>query len=150
MSLDDRLNKEYVQAMKDKDTARSSALNYLRAMIKQVKVDKRLDSIEDSDVVGIIKKQIKQRQDSIEQFEKGGRQDLAAKEQYEVALMKAYLPPEMSADSIKSVVSEVISHTGASSMKDMGNVMKAVRERLAGQADGKLISEIVKDALSSL
>ena len=79
MSLEERINKDYIQAMKERDSAKSSALNYLRAMIKQVKVDKRLEVIEDNEVISVIKKQVKQRQDSIEQFEKGGRIDLVAK-----------------------------------------------------------------------
>ncbi|NTV28548.1 MAG: GatB/YqeY domain-containing protein [Candidatus Omnitrophica bacterium] len=150
MSLDDRINKDYIQAMKDKDTVKSSALSYLRAMIKQVKVDKRLEVIDDNEVTAIIKKQIKQRQDSIEQFEKGGRQDLATKEKYEVDLMKAYLPAEMSADEIRVVVSAAVQELGATSMKDMGNVMKAVRDKVGAKADGKLVSEIVKEKLASL
>lgn len=150
MSLDGLINKDYIQAMKDRDTPRSAALNYLRAMIKQVKVDKRLEAIDDNEVIAVIKKQIKQRQDSIEQFEKGGRIDLAEKEKYEVALMKVYLPAEMSADEIKAIVSAVVVETGAMSMKDMGNVMKAVREKAGGKADGKLVSDLVKDKLASL
>ena len=150
MSLDERINKDYVQAMKDKDTPKSSALSYLRAMIKQVKVDKRLEAMEDNEVVSIIKKQIKQRQDSIEQFEKGGRSDLAAKEKYEVELMKAYLPAEMPVEEIRAIVAEEVKACGATSMKDMGNVMKAVRDKVAGRADGKLVSDIVKEKLTSL
>ncbi len=150
MSLEERINKDYIQAMKDRATERSGALNYLRAMIKQVKVDRRLDAASDDDVVAVIKKQIKQRQDSIEQFEKGGRPELAAKERAEMEIMKVYLPQEMSADEIGAAIDAVIRETGAASMKDMGNVMKLVRERTGARADGKLVSELVKGKLAAL
>jgi uncharacterized protein YqeY len=150
MSLEKQIDKDYIQAMKDRDQARSSALSYLRAMVKQVKVDQRLEELDDAGVTAVLKKQIKQRQDSIEQFEKGGRQDLAAKEKAEVELMKGYLPAEMSADEIRGIIAEAIKETGAQSMKDMGNVMKAVRDKVAGRADGKMVSELVKEKLSAL
>lgn len=150
MLLEERINKDYIEAMKSKDAAKSAALNYLRAMIKQVKVDKRLEKVEDVEVVAVIKKQIKQRQDSIEQFEKGGRADLVGKEKAEMDIMKAYLPAEMSADEIRVIVAATIKEINASSMKDMGAVMKSVRDKVAGNADGKLVSEIVKEKLASL
>jgi hypothetical protein len=150
MSLEKQIDKDYIQAMKDRDQPKSSALSYLRAMIKQVKVDQRLEALDDAGITAVLKKQIKQRQDSIEQFEKGGRLDLVAKEQAEVVLMKGYLPAEMPADEIKRVIDEAIKMTGAVSMKDMGNVMKAVREKVAGRADGKLVSEMVKEQLGAL
>jgi uncharacterized protein YqeY len=119
-------------------------------MIKQVKVDRRLVQASDDEVIAVIKKQIKQRQDSIEQFEKGGRPELAAKEKVELEIMKAYLPAEMSADAIKALIDAVLKEMGAVSMKDMGGVMKAVREKTGGRADGKLVSELVKEKLASL
>ena len=150
MSLEKQIDKDYIQAMKDRDQQKSSALSYLRAMIKQVKVDQRLEALDDAGVTMVLKKQIKQRQDSIEQFEKGGRLDLAAKEKAEAELMKGYLPAEMSTDDVKRFIDEAIKETGAVSMKDMGNVMKSVRDKVAGRADGKLVSELVKEKLSAL
>lgn len=150
MSLEKQIDKDYIQAMKDRDQQKSSALSYLRAMIKQVKVDQRLEALDDAGVTAVLKKQIKQRQDSIEQFEKGGRMDLAAKEKAEVELMKGYLPAEMSTDEVKRFIDEAIKTTGAVSMKDMGNVMKVVRDKVAGRADGKLVSELVKEELGTL
>ncbi len=150
MSLEERISREYVQAMKNKATDLSATINYLRAMIKQVKVDRRLDAVSDDDVIAVVKKQIKQRQDSIAQFEKGGRPELAAKEQAELDVMKTYLPAEMPAEEIRRVIDAVVAETGASSLKDMGNVMKAVREKVGGGADGKLVSELVKEKLASL
>jgi uncharacterized protein YqeY len=150
MSLEDQINKDYIQAMKDRVAEKSGTLSYLRAMIKQVKVDKRLEVVADDEVIAVIKKQIKQRQDSIEQFEKGGRPELAAKEKVELEIMKAYLPAEMSADQIKVLIDAVVKEMGSVSMKDMGGVMKAVREKTGGRADGKLVSELVKEKLASL
>jgi uncharacterized protein YqeY len=150
MSLEEKINKDYIQAMKDRAAEKSGALSYLRAMIKQVKVDKRLEQVADDEVIAVIKKQIKQRQDSIEQFEKGGRPELAAKEKSEIEIMKVYLPAEMSADEIKVLIEAVVQEMGVVSMKDMGTVMKSVREKTGGRADGKLVSELVKEKLASL
>ncbi|MBF0330561.1 MAG: GatB/YqeY domain-containing protein [Candidatus Omnitrophica bacterium] len=150
MLLEEQINKDYIQAMKDKATERSGTINYLRAMIKQVKVDKRLEKVADDEVIAVIKKQIKQRQDSIEQFDKGGRPELAAKEKAEIDIMKVYLPAEMALDEVKAHIQAAVKESGATSMKDMGNVMKVVREKVAGRADGKLVSELVKEILSSI
>ncbi|NLE65576.1 MAG: GatB/YqeY domain-containing protein [Elusimicrobia bacterium] len=148
--LEKRVDQDYIQAMKAKDTVRSGALSYLRAMIKQVKVDQRLETLDDAGVQAVIKKQIKQRQDSIEQFEKGGRTDLAAKERGEVEIMKAYLPQEMSVEEVRELVAQAVVESGAASIKDMGNVMKLARDKVAGRADGKLVSDIVREKLSAL
>lgn len=150
MSLEKQIDRDYIDAMKAKDTVRSSALSYLRAMVKQVKVDQRLEALDDAGVTAVIKKQIKQRQDSIEQFEKGGRLDLVAKEKNEIEIMKKYLPAEMSVDEIRSIVDQAIQEGHAVSMKDMGSVMKIVREKIAGRADGKLVSDVVKERLAAL
>ena len=148
--MESRINKDYIEAMKARDQVRSSALNYLRAMIKQVKVDSRLETLDDAGVTVVIKKQIKQRQDSIEQFEKGGRPDLAVKEKSEIDLMKVYLPQEMGEEELRSIINSVVKEINATSMKDMGNVMKLVLEKTAGRADGKLVSKLVKESLASL
>ncbi len=150
MTLEEQINKDYIQAMKERNTVKSGTVNYLRAMIKQVKVDTRAEAMSDADVIAIIKKQIKQRQDSIEQFEKGGRADLADKEKVELAIMKVYLPAEMAVDEIQALIVEAIKESGASSVKDIGAVMKLVRDKAAGRADGKLMSELVKEKLASL
>ncbi len=150
MTLEERINKDYIQAMKDKVAEKSGALSYLRAMIKQVKVDKRLEQVADDEVIAVIKKQIKQRQDSIEQFEKGGRPELASKEQAELEIMKVYLPAEMAADEIKAIIDAAVTATGAASMKDMGQVMKVVREKVGGRADGKLLSDLVRERLGAI
>src|SRR3990167_1748673 len=100
--LEDQLQKDYIQAMKDRDTVKSSTVNFLRAQLKNVRIERRSETLEDKDVVTVIKKQIKQRQDSIEQYEKGGRKDLADKETAEMAILKTYLPEELSGEVLRS------------------------------------------------
>ncbi len=148
MSLEDKISQDYVQAMKARDSFTSSVLSFLRAQIKNVKVDKRLEQFPDEDVISVIKKQAKQRQDSITQFKAGGRTDLAEKEEKELVILKKYLPPEMSTEQLKNIVEEVISASGATSIKDMGRVMKDVLGRVAGQADNQTVGALVKERLS--
>src|SRR5580698_11299225 len=112
MLLEDKISQDYVQAMKARDSFRSSVLSFLRAQIKNVKVDKRLEQVPDEEVISVIKKQIKQRQDSISQFTSGGRTDLAEKEEKELVILKKYLPAEMSAEQLKKIVDEVVASTG--------------------------------------
>ena len=146
--LEDQLQKDYIQAMKDRDAVKSSTVNFLRAQLKNVRIEKRSEALEDKDVVAVIKKQIKQRQDSIEQYEKGGRKDLADKETAEMAILKTYLPEELSGEVLQQLVDQAVAETGAQSMKDMGNVIKAVAAKAQGKADNRVISELVKKALS--
>ena len=146
--LEDQLQKDYIQAMKDRDAVKSSTVNFLRAQLKNVRIEKRSEALEDKDVVTVIKKQIKQRQDSIEQYEKGGRKDLADKETAEMAILKTYLPEELSGEVLQQLVDQAVAETGAQSMKDMGNVIKSVAAKAQGKADNRVISELVKKALS--
>ena len=148
MSLEAKINADHIQAMRDRNQELSGALSFIRAQIKNVKVDKRVETVSDEDVIAVLKKQVKQRQDSIAQFTSGGRQDLAVKEEVELALLKAYLPPEMSKDALVAIVDEVIKSTGAGSLKDMGRVMKDVVAKVAGQADNQTISALIKDRLT--
>lgn len=146
--LEDQLQKDYIQAMKDRDTVKASTVNFLRAQLKNVRIEKRSETLDDKDVITVIKKQIKQRQDSIEQYEKGGRKDLADKEAAEMAILKNYLPEELSEQALQQLVEQVIRETGAQSMKDMGNVIKAVAAKAQGRADNRVVSEFVKKALA--
>lgn len=148
--LEEQIQKDYVQSMKDRDVLRSSTVSFLRAQLKNVRIEKRSDHLEDSEVIGVIKKQIKQRQDSIEQYQKGGRQDLADKESAELAILKGYLPQEMSESELMDIVIEAVKESAAGSMKDMGKVMKIVASRVQGKADNKIVSELVKKAISQL
>ena len=150
MLLEDKINQDYVQAMKARDSFTSSVVSFLRAQIKNVKVDKRLEQVPDEDVIAVIKKQVKQRQDSITQFRAGGREDLAEKEEKELVILKNYLPPEMSPAELKAVIEEVITASGATSIKDMGRVMKDVLVRIAGQADNQTVGALVKERLTKI
>lgn len=149
MSLEEQIQKDYISAMKARDTIRSSALNFLRSQLKYVLIDKRAEKLEDADVIQVIKKQIKQREDSIQQFISGGRPELAEKEAAEAAVLKAYLPQEMNPEELKAIVKGVIEELKATSMKDMGAVVKAVGVKAQGRADNRAISELVKQALTS-
>ena len=148
MTLEERITGDYKQAMKDKNAAKVSTLSFLRSQIKYAMIEKKAETLADVDVVAVIKKQVKQRQDSISQFEKGGRQDLAAKEAAELEVLKAYLPEEMSDAALKSIIAEAVKETGAAGGKDMGKVMKAVLSKVAGKADSKKVSDLVKETLS--
>jgi uncharacterized protein YqeY len=150
MSLEEKIGQDYVTAMKARDSFASSVLSFLRAQIKNVKVDKRLETVPDEDIISVIKKQVKQRQDSINQFTAGARLDLAEKEEKELVFLKNYLPAEMSADKLKAIVDEVVAASGATSVKDMGRVMKDVLARTAGQADNQTVGALVKERLSKI
>ena len=146
--LEQKITNDYIQAMKSKETAKASALSFLRAQIKNVMVDKRVEKVADEDVIAVIKKQVKQRQDSIEQFTQGGRADLAAKETAELALLQSYLPAEMSNEQLTTIVQETIKSSQATSIKDMGKVMKDIMPKIAGKADNKRVSDMIKQLLS--
>lgn len=148
--LEDQISKDYVQAMKDRNKMASVTLGFLRAQLKNVHIDKKIDKLEDAEVISVIKKQIKQRQDSIEQFTAGKRQDLVDKEVAELAVLKKYLPEELSKEQVKAAVEEAVKQVGASSMKDMGAVMRIAIEKTQGKADNKVVSETVKEILSKL
>ena len=150
MSLEEKIGKDYVQAMKDRNSLRSSTLSFLRAQIKNVRIEKKADKVEDAEVIAVIKKQVKQRQESIEQYKNGGRQDLADKEAAELVILREYLPQEMTEDKVKAIVAETIKELGAQSIKDMGKVMKATLDKVQGQADSKVVSEVVKNSLSQI
>ncbi|HEY8279854.1 MAG TPA: GatB/YqeY domain-containing protein [Bdellovibrionota bacterium] len=147
MSIKERLKTDLVTAMKAKEQAKVDCIRFVNAAIKRVEVDTRKD-LDDTAVVGILMNLVKQRKDSIEQFKKGGREDLVAKEESELKLLLTYLPAQMSADELGNLVSQVIKETGATGMKDMGNVMKAVMAKAAGQAEGGAVSAMVKQKLS--
>ena len=146
--LEEQINNDFKQSMKNKEAVRTSTLSLLRSQIKYVLIEKKADKLADPDVIVVIKKQAKQRQDSIEQYEKGGRPELAEKEKQELAILKAYLPQEMDEAQLKALVQEAISEVKATSIKDMGKVMPVAMAKAAGRADSKLISETVKQSLS--
>jgi hypothetical protein len=146
--LEEKILNDYKEAMKNKDSLKSSVLSFLRADMINTGFAKKKKVLDDIEVIAVIKKQIKQRQDSIEQFTKVSRLDMAEKETKEMEILKTYLPPELSADEIKKVIEEAIVSTGAGTIKDMGKVMKEVTAIAAGKVDGKLVSDLVKERLS--
>jgi len=146
--LEEKILNDYKEAMKNKDALKSSVLSFLRADMMNLAIAKKKPKLDDAEVISVIKKQIKQRQDSIDQFTKGNRMEMADKETKELAILKVYLPPELSAEEIKKIIEEAVAAVGALDMKDMGKVMKEVGARVAGQADGRLVSDLVRERLS--
>lgn len=146
--LEEKILDDFKKAMKDKDTLKVSTLSFLRSELKNAAIDKRKQALDDTEVIAVIKKQIKQRQDSIDKFKQGSRQDLADKETKELEILKLYLPQGVSEEEIRAAVEEVIKATGASSAQDMGKVMKELLAKFSGSADNKLVSEIVKSRLA--
>ena len=149
MSLKQQIISDMTSAMKAKDAARTSTLRMVKAAITNREKEGGAE-ISDEDVQKLLRSQVKQRRDSVEHYQKGGRQDLAEKEQAEITIIEAYLPQAASQEEIDQAVATAIADTGASSMKEMGAVMKAAMAKLAGKnADGKMVSETVKAKLSS-
>jgi uncharacterized protein YqeY len=134
-------------AMRAKDSARLSTVRLLLAAMKQKEVDERVE-LTDADVLAILEKMIKQRRESIAQFEKASRQDLADKEKAEIEVLSAYLPQKMSDAEVAQAVSAAVTEAGASGIKDMGKVMALLKPRLAGRADMGAVSALVKNKLS--
>jgi uncharacterized protein len=141
--LTDKIAADMKDAMRAKDAPRLSTLRMLKSAIEYHKIDKKQEKLTDADVTTVIRKQIKQRQDSIDGFEKGGRADLVEKERAELAVLKSYLPEELSPAQVEEVVKATITELGATTKADMGKVMKAVQARVAGRADNRLVSQLV-------
>jgi len=149
MGLKDQIIADLTSAMKAKDADRTGTLRMMKASLMNRQIDKG-GELTDEEVTKTLQSLVKQRRDSIEQYEKAGRAELAAKEATEIAVIDAYLPQAASQEEITRAVEEAVQETGASSMKDMGNVMKAAMARLAGKsADGRAVSDAVKSHLSA-
>ncbi len=146
MSIKEKLMEDLKDAMKNKDELKKNTVTLIRAAIKQIEVDKRVE-LEDSDIIDIISKEAKKRKDALEEFQKAGRQDLIDQTNEELALIKTYLPQELSVEELTSIIEDTIKEVGAETLKDMGKVMQAVKAKTAGRADGKTINEIVKAKL---
>jgi uncharacterized protein YqeY len=149
MSLKNQITEDMKSAMKAGDKDRLKVVRLIMAAIKQVEVDSRSE-LDDNGVLGVLEKMVKQRRDSVEQFEKGGRDDLAAIERAEIEVLEAYLPEKLSADELAALVDEVIAATGAESIRDMGKVMGQIKARAAGRADMGAVGAIVKERLNAL
>jgi uncharacterized protein YqeY len=146
MSIKEKLKTDLITAMKAKEQAKVDCIRFVNAAIKKVEVDTRKD-LDDAAVTGILMNLAKQRRDSIDQFRKGGREDLATKEESELKLIQGYLLQQMTPAELEAMVVAAIAETGAKSAKDMGAVMKAVMGKAAGRAEGGAISAMVKQKL---
>lgn len=146
--LEEKILNDYKEAMKNKDKTKSSTLSFLRAEMMNVAIAKKKKALDDNEVIMVIKKQIKQHQEAIEQFKKGERQDLVDKETQELEILKPYLPAQMSKEEIKKIIEGVIVAIGTQGSTDMGRVMKEVMAKIGSSADGKLVSNLVKGRLS--
>lgn len=148
MALKQQIISDLTASMKAQDAARTSTLRMVKASVMNREIEKG-GELDDDEMSKLLRSMVKQRRDSIEQYEKGGRPELAEKEQAEISVIEAYLPQAASQDEIEAAVAAAISETGASSMKDMGRVMKAAQAQLAGKnADGRAVSETVKAKLA--
>src|SRR5882762_1898855 len=148
MSLKEQIIGDMTASMKAKDAARTSTLRLLKSAISYREIEKG-GELDEEELLKLLRSQVKQRRDSVEQYGKGGRQDLVDKELAEIAVIEGYLPQAASPEEIDKAVAEAIAETGATSMREMGAVMKAVMPRLAGKnADGRAVSEAVKAKLS--
>lgn len=148
MTLKATLTDSIKTAMKAKNMEQVKVLRNVQAVIKQVEIDGQIE-LDDKDVLAILQKQIKQRQESLGIYTTNGRDDLAQKEQFEIDVISTFLPEQLSDDKILAIINETISELGASGMKDMGRVMNAVKDKTAGQADPAVMSGLVKKALTA-
>ncbi len=144
--LKQRIQDEMKAAMKAGDKRRLGVIRLLLAAIKQREVDERIE-LDDAQVLAVLDKMVKQRRDSLDQYEKAGRDDLAEQEQYEIEVLQAYLPAALSDDEISALISDAIASTGASSLRDMGKVMGIIKPKAQGRADMGAISALVKQQL---
>ena len=145
--LSNRINDDVKAAMKAKDKPRLGVLRLITAAIKQREVDEQI-SLDDNQVLAVLEKMVKQRKDSIAQYEKAGRDELAQQEAFEIGIIQDYLPEQLSDDEIDALITEAISSTGAASMKDMGKVMGMLKPKLAGRADMGAVSGKIKAKLT--
>lgn len=147
MDLKAQILNDMKAAMKEKDPLKLESIRFLQSAIKNREIELRPNPISDEEVIQVVKKMIKQRKESIEQFQAAGRTDLADKEANELKYLEVYLPAQMDRAAIEALVAKVITETGAQSVKDMGRVMKEVLAQSGGAADGKIVSEVVKAKL---
>ena len=144
----ERITNDIVEAMKSKDTLKLQTLRMLKGAIDLERINKKLEKVADDDILVIIGKQIKTRKESIVEFEKGNRQDLIDQTNEEIKLLETYMPEQLSEEEITNIINEIIKEINATSIKDMGSVMKEASSKLKGKADMSLVSSIIKNKLS--
>jgi uncharacterized protein len=147
MSLAEQIEKDVIVAMKAKDPVKVSTLRMLKSALGNYLIQVKKDKADDTEVLGIISKQAKQRRESMDSFEKAGRNDLADKEKIELAILEAYLPKQLTDDELRVAVQSAITSSGATSSADIGKLMKALMPIIQGKADGKRVQEAVKTLL---
>jgi uncharacterized protein YqeY len=146
MTLLERLKNDLKEAMKAKDTFKRDTIRFLLSAIKQVEVDTRKE-LSDEEIIKIIQKSVKQREEAARQYKEGGREDLYEKEIKEAQILKSYLPKQLSDEELEAELKKIVEEVGATTIKEMGKVMGVATKRLAGRADGKRINEMVKKIL---
>ncbi|OWR29651.1 aspartyl-tRNA amidotransferase [Saccharibacillus sp. O23] len=146
MNLSERLNEDMKQAMRSKDKFKLSTIRMIRATIKNQEIDLKR-TLDDAEVLDILSREIKQRKDALQEFEKAGRDDLAETVKAEIEIVAEYLPTQLNEEEVKAIVQETIQETGASSKADMGKVMAALMPKVKGRADGKLVNQTVQQYL---
>lgn len=147
-TLEQRINQDYMEAMRAGDALRKETLRFLRSAIKSAQIDKRAPLTEE-EIWEIIQRQVKQRRESIEQFRRGNREDLAVKEEAELAIIESYLPAQLSRQEIAALARQVIAEVGAAGPRDMGKVMGKLMPQVKGRADGRLVNEVVRELLGT-
>ena len=147
MSLEERLVEEMKQAMKSNDKLRLSTIRMIRSALKNKEIELR-KKLEDEDVVKVIQVMVRKGEESVEQFQTGGRGDLVEKEKKEIEILKSFLPQPLTQEEILKIIDQSIQETQASSLKDIGKVMKSVMPKIGGKADGKLVNQLVRERLS--
>jgi uncharacterized protein YqeY len=143
MTQIEKINAELKASMLAKDAERTGALRMLKSAVGYVQIEKKVDVLPDADVLAVVQKEAKKRRDSIEEFDRGGRAELAAKERAELKVLEEFLPKQLSSEETEELVKAAIAEVGATSKKDMGAVMKAAQAKAAGRADGKVMSALV-------
>lgn len=147
MSLESRLMEDLKTSMKDKDTIRKNTITMVRAAIKQREVDTR-DKVSEEDIIEIISKQVKEKKNVVDEFRKGGREDLVELTEKEIEILIPYLPKQLTEEEVDKIVKDTIKEVNATSMKDMGLVMKTVMPKVKGKTDGNIVSKKVKENLN--
>lgn len=148
MSLKDQIQKDLIENMKAKNEAAVGAIRMLKTSIMKFETAGEAKTANDEEIIQLVNKEIKQRKDSIEQFEKGNRPELAAKEKAEMAFLEKYMPAQMSEDEIKTIIKEGMAATGASTKADLGKLMGAIMPKVKGKADGGLVNRLVQSMLN--
>ncbi len=146
MSLKETLKEDLKTAMRDKEIVKRDAIRAINTMIKQIEVDNRVE-LGDEDIIKLIQKGIKQREEAISQYSTAGRSDLVEKEQEQIDVFALYLPKQLTDEELEATIKAIIAETGATSMKDMGKIMNPAKEKIGGSADGKRINDMVKKLL---